>query len=75
MTYVSVSQIVRAAVRHTACIAAGWVFGPYVAASLNEIYVAAGLRGDFTWFDWIWRVLLIAAFEWAWYRATRRRFD
>jgi hypothetical protein len=60
-------------IRHGSCLLLGWVIGPYFAAWTVEASVGMGARGDFTWLDPFWRILLIAAFELTWFYASRRK--
>ncbi len=60
-------------IRHSLCVFLGWIMGPYFAAWMVEALVGMGVRGNFTWLDFLWRVILIAAFELTWFYAARRK--
>lgn len=62
-------------IRHGSCVFLGWAIGPYFAAWMTEVLVWMGARGDFTVLDLLWRVIMIAAFELAWFYATLRLSD
>lgn len=59
-------------IQHAACLLLAYWIGPYFAAFTTEVLVWMGARGDFTWLDWFFRVIVFIPIEFLWIYATLR---
>jgi hypothetical protein len=52
---------------HGGFLLLAWFIGPFFAAWSTEFLVAMGMRGNFTYLDPLWRLMIYGLFELAFY--------